>query len=1200
MSCAPLPERDVDAAQDVDLGDEADAATARDAAQASDGAFRDDGVVARDDLGLGEDAEVVRPACELEVPMSTYAPTAIGESGSREVGGTGTELFASVARIDSSGACSDDYSRVDFCVNRANPPAPSITRRVGVVRPFDDSDLTAPSRSDGAPEHSAYPREGDGTVLPFLRSSTDGRVLLDGRYRTWPHLFAHRPEAYAGDFRLAAARSPMSDTSAELHMLAWFDPTNTSFTVSNDVSPTAEVTSLLGSVDTLHSTLCETSSGREAGGLRNPTPCTARYGDFAYDGTPASGADLEVKSGVCYRLSFLAGVEDEGHWELRSSPLTVFVENSHQTTTSRMWVYPENPGGAWDHADERGVVSLPDYADYDLGRLFPWNRVHGDMNVLGAVTSDTVDMGHALPVPARCWQRERLFRWQRAEGAPPWCDFLYGQKRASSFAFDTNRNAVAERPSTHPAAEYKRWNGERSSSQLFELITTGDGRVLFVNQNDALYYTVNREGPCRADGFDELLPISLIPVDPQMLPSASHPGYGLATVTGGRPFTDPSGREIPLGSLHHFAYPWVDRAGSNLFFSMVNEQRDAYFPSSFSRVPTDARIPSAPITPEPNQEAEQAHRIAGMNTRAAHQIGFVGAWSQGRFVVVDNLLNASDLGGLRAFGRSEATGSVVQYDHEYTVPLYRDRTLTFSPRGASVISSFENQFAMFDAFRPRLPFDVVWAMTGNNQTTSELAFDDFMDQRAWAVVPMNASLRFYDTIATRSPAGASLVAVEDGFVAPARDRWTDRPNFAFNLDSLREDQPSARPVLQNAAPRSPVNRVRLRGGARIEPVALGGVLGRGVYLDGKNDFADLGFPLESHHDWYVGAWFEPRQASYAGDRRRELFHFADGSYIGLLERNGYYDLLVSPRDSRVEQVVETGDFIVPGRFVHIGARLSGTAASRVVELFVNGTSVGHRNFVGSSPSGLSVMAACESARCSEWSWMTLGRPDGALATTSTFDGWVDEMKIYRLRPEDVSGTSNGFNETMCNFALGTLVRSGALSEAAERHRANTGSVPPELCEQLAIASVDRPHDLPAQRGRSVCAESVHRVLGDDCTRPEHFGLPSLHAASPRPSTVSNAFCLTCHTSANAVVGLRTEALTATGVARSRDPRRQPLDPPAVLGLPPFECPESALTGTFYTSFLRANPAPRPDGTWLIDPVVDERVLGPFRYFPPGP
>jgi hypothetical protein len=1189
----------VDASQEGDAGGASDAAVAAgDMASRDDGAS--DGGASEADLGPGEDAYVPPPACELELPTRPGALGEMTESGSRELVSGGTEQFASIAHIDSSGACSDDYSRIDFCANRANPPAPSITRRVGVVRPFDGSDGTAPARADGAPEPSSYPRAGDGAVLPFLRSSTDGRVLLDGRYRTWPHLFAHRPEAYEADFRLAGARAAASDVAAELHMLAWFDPTNTSFTVSNDTSPSAEVTSLLGSVDTLHSTLCESSSTREAGGRRNPTPCTARYGDFAYDGAAPSGTDLEVKSGVCYRLSFLAGVEDEGHWELRSSPLTIFVENSHKPTTERMWVYPENPGGAWDRPDERGVVSLPDYADYDLGRLFPWNRVQGDMNVLGAVTSESVDMGHALPVPARCWQRERLLRWQRAEGAPAWCDFLYGQKRASTFAFDTNRNAIAERPSTHPSAEYKRWAGERSSNQLFELITTGDGRVLFVNQNDALYYTVNRAGPCRADGFDELLPISLIPVDPQMLPSASHPGYGLATVTGGRPYTDPSGREIPLGSLHHFAYPWVDRAGANLFFSMVNEQRDAYFPSSFARVPTDARVPNGTITPEPNQEAEQAHRITGMNTRAAHQIGFVGAWSQGRFVVVDNLLNASDLGGLRAFGRSDATGDIVQYDHEYSLPLYRDRTLAFSPRGASVISSFENQFAMFDAFRPRLPFDVVWAMTGNNQTTSELAFDDFMDRRAWAVVPMNASLRFYDTISVRSPAGASLVAVEDGFMAGARDRWTDRPNFEFNLNDTRAEQPSARPILQNAAPLSPVNRVRLRGGARIEPVALGGVLGRGVYLDGKNDFADLGYPLESHHDWYVGAWFEPRQASHAGDRRRELFHFADGSYVGLLERAGRYDLLVSPRDSRAEQVVGTGDFIVPGRFVHLGVRLSGTATSRTVELFVNGSSVGRRNFVGSAPSGLSLMASCEIAGCSAWSWMALGRPDSGLATTSTFDGWVDELKVYRLRPEDVAGDSNGFNETACNFALGTLARSDALYEAAERHRTNTGAVPPELCEQLAVGSLDRPHDLPAQRGRTLCADSVHRVLGEDCTRPAHFGLPSLHASAPRPSTASNAFCLTCHTSANAVTGLRTDALAASGIPRARDARRQPLDPPAVIGLPPFECPDSSLRGTFYTSLLRANPAPRADGSWLVDPVIDERVLGPFRYFPPGP
>lgn len=62
-----------------------------------------------------------------------------------------------------------------------------------------------------------------------------------------------------------------------------------------------------------------------------------------------------------------------------------------------------------------------------------------------------------------------------------------------------------------------------------------------------------------------------------------------------------------------------------------------------------------------------------------------------------------------------------------------------------------------------------------------------------------------------------------------------------------------------------------------------------------------------------------------------------------------------------------------------------------------------------------------------------------------------------------------------------------------------------------------------------------------------LALPTHQATVPRPRSSSAPFRQSCHTSTTSLPGLQMGALTAGSVPRYQDPRRQPMDVPAVLG-----------------------------------------------------
>lgn len=1111
----------------------------------------------------------------------------------------GTRAFSTLFGSPTSGACGEGHGDVDFCFNERNPPAPSIERNLSIALDGYEDGVAVGFPGQGAERGSESdparrPQAGDAQILPYSRTSNDGRLLFDGGWESWPKLSLLRPENVGYDHTVAsAAHTPLSPQIGELHALAWFNPADTSFEIDG-ADP--EVWNLIQSgPNVLHSTLCENSSERIDSVARSPYACQAKYGAVPY-GRPNQGQTEVTHVGLCYDVTMLTGAvrskrksgPSPEHWELRSAPLTLFVRNPYGANAGEaigdslpvMWAYPQRVARDAELTED-GVVVLPDFAAYDLGAIFPWDQIgSGDVDLSRLVMGPSFTAqraGGPVEVPTNCYAAPG----QPDASGPPWCAFLWDQRRTSDFYLDMDKNATAETD----LGRLTHWDG-RGRYALFEAATEGTGRLAVVNFNNGLFYSVqSTDTPCAADGFKVWRPLSLMPVDPA---AAAFP---LARSSNGQPFRDSSGAVMPFGSLHRFAYQWLDREGKNLITAQMNEQRDAYKPNAIERVFVRAADIGRNNPPASPDSSELERNAQGMASRAGHEIGVIGSWTEGKFVTLDNGLNLSDFGGGNAFGPE---GN--QYTHRYRLDLYRDRSVSFVPRGVSAIQSNEHVLGLFDALRPTMPFDVVWGVSGSNNRNAEIVFDDYHAKNALVVAHMNAPLTFsYGDDATGFGARAAPPMVLDGFVATGGSQSTT-PRYQYNTDK----HVPARARLQNAAGHSPVSSLRLRGGARVEPVALGGVMGRGVYLDEHNDFIDMGgyYGTQMPRDYYAGIWVDLRVNEDEDEPDdRVLFYFADDAYIGFVKNGAHWDLTAY---AGRRKTIGLGGLIESGVYHHVGVLGYVDGDERVLSVLIDGNRIGELRFpadrfdlratYAGSSSRLTIGSPYKQKR-SFWDWLF-----GRVGRRGALGAWVDEFRLYALEPGEW-GADSYFAEVACNQALGTLVAvEGALPAALAARVAAidavTGQAHGRVCEQLQIGSHGDPTDLPRQVGRgAVCVDKVHRNSADPrCLRAQLHRLPTPVAELPRDDERGNAFCLSCHTDPpRAAQGLGLAALTKVDVARWLDPRRQPLNPPATIALPGNICrPDSPLRASWYALFATWSQSPAPH-VFATDFVTDGQI-----------
>ena len=592
--------------------------------------------------------------------------------------------------------------------------------------------------------------------------------------------------------------------------------------------------------------------------------------------------------------------------------------------------------------------------------------------------------------------------------------------------------------------------------------------------------------PCDITGWTDFHPMSHAPYDPDM------EGYGLAAY----PFRDTEGTLIPDGEDLGGTYPWVDREGANLFMTgvpgRISEQSQTRYPRSCVHAGCDEL--------EENVDFDRGFQVAGL-------------WTHGKFVHLDSRINHLDW----AVGVSpEAHWNVELYVDENGEPVpvrvgggrfveaYRE-TGPY-PDGythnANVLDSLQNVANFWPAARPITPRDVVWVMS-SGVATDEVVFDDLLDPNTLIVSNMQATVtQLWD-----DGASTSVPYHHNGQV-----RTSNGLGGVLNVLELEpeDDEPIH---LQNGATslvwEVPSYGWIEAGSARVEPVALGGVSGRGLWLSGDAAvvYALPEQPAVNEEPGYIGLFVDPR--ADAGELR-ELLRFGDGTGV-VLDSTG---AVVYVREGREVHTVPIEP--VDG-WVHLGWRID--AGHRTVTLLVDGFPQ-DRFEVPRRQDPLFSFSGGE---------LVVGRHTEAW---TGFRGWIDEFVVLL---HDVDP------EVACNHAMGTLV---AVEDDGPWSR-------------VADAQPDWAHaevaDAAGTGERFACWQdhttdhAIDPASPPDGTRSVRtaivFPEGPLRAGAPRPDSSDNAFCLTCHTD-EGVDSLHTDALVAEpSLLLEDDPRRQPSQPP---------------------------------------------------------
>jgi hypothetical protein len=207
----------------------------------------------------------------------------------------------------------------------------------------------------------------------------------------------------------------------------------------------------------------------------------------------------------------------------------------------------------------------------------------------------------------------------------------------------TANAAIASVTRTGPTLAGPQFPYEASA---FEPVIVGDGRLLVVRVfaphlpfnggtvgADIVYSHYSGGATADPTQWLALLPISHAPFDPAVATQ-----YPFAF----RQFRDAEGTPIPDGAEIGGSYPWMDRAAKNLFFEGIKDQLHYFANGTWNNgrhpqqpVPGDAWAAYDPVfqngSPAPQED------------QGLHQgVTYLGLWTQGKMVQIDNLNNDMD------------------------------------------------------------------------------------------------------------------------------------------------------------------------------------------------------------------------------------------------------------------------------------------------------------------------------------------------------------------------------------------------------------------------------------------------------------------------------------------------------------------------------------------------------------------------------
>lgn len=624
-------------------------------------------------------------------------------------------------------------------------------------------------------------------------------------------------------------------------------------------------------------------------------------------------------------------------------------------------------------------------------------------------------------------------------------------------------------------------------------------------------------------------------------------------------FRDSLGNPIASNGELGGSYPWMDREAANLFYTshggdpFYSENSSGTLDSVYKETPASKKY-FIPTTFENRKSIEHVDRTMG--------VAVVGFWTYGKTVLLDGLLNNVDY-SFRITQQTNVSGTtphvhrnlMLYKDHIEIVGAARERgndidASLYHPYlalNATYLGSVENRLNYVDAMKPVTPKDVVWHF-GTSRHTDEIAFDDYLTPYNLIFADMTGAIGDYSD-ATKT------ARYYDGQYKGTRYPASKVSGFPI--------APNGFPVLFQNAASAPSDVLNVPsygkpiGDVRLEPIAKGGIHGKGVWLEYNHgisflvpDQSGTSANITNRDKWYVSVFADLRQDYPTSNSyvEKTLVTLSSGARIALARGSSIGGQVFSKvllrwdSGTSVSEVVGTIEIANSMRlknqeWYHLGFEFHPNGNS----FFLNGFLVG--NFT---------CTAKDTNRCKNFfrpqsnMTITLGAVDASKPTG--VKGWFDEFRVHARSPSQ---------EEKCNFARGTLIDVG--SNAYWQNVAKKYSA--DYHKEISWILHGKGSTNPNYACYVKYGAQVYEKLTSENSFAHTKNLPpntssirdavlsrnvALKFDQPRPDFSKNHFCLSCHIpqSGSSYSEMDTRALVRDDrLLAQNDPRRQPMQPP---------------------------------------------------------
>ncbi|MEC9284286.1 MAG: hypothetical protein VX642_16345 [Bdellovibrionota bacterium] len=632
-------------------------------------------------------------------------------------------------------------------------------------------------------------------------------------------------------------------------------------------------------------------------------------------------------------------------------------------------------------------------------------------------------------------------------------------------------------------------------NSVFEPVSTSDGKLLFLRsgsslgnaRHDMVYssYDINQrdQAPCQLKNFKTLKPLSSAPYDGNVKPF-----YPFAQL----PFRDNKGKVIEDGAYIAGSYPWIDSKGTNIVF--FNIHRSNYVWGTNNDLAYDTKCPENVTCDLNDIKNEIVDYTRGLSV--------VGLWTKGKIVGIDNLINNSDLGfKWSKTGHNHRNLKLYSSGKNQWVRIgnVRDTSSDFGfVYNTSFIDSLENRLNDFEYIKPYTSRDVVWTLL-SGKVSADIVFDEFLNNESFIISDMLGAVARVN--------GNGRWRYQDG-------RKIEDPSF---YDTSEIQLANSATSLEFETP----SHGQLVGIGRIEPVALGGIQGKGFYLNENSriqytlpDDKNLSTRYSNSHPVYIGIFISQNEIN---PTEKNIFSFPNKASVSILNGNQ-----VIFRDENQRQI---NSFTIPSAISPSLAQYFHLAIYR------NYRSEWTIAIDGVPLKNLGLMDAIRL----EKGFFSIGK--NQQNSRLGIKAWIDEFKVIFELPD---------LERLCNYARGTTVSldTGAPSDLKLR------------AQHYPVWYKNSLKNITSRPDQSFTCLTNY----DDENGISHRDLPNyatslrdaiLFPEGPieynkeRPDSSSNNFCLSCH-NANNPPSLGLGALVKIPNLNSEDDsRRQPHQAPTL-------------------------------------------------------